>query len=62
MSEPHFYRLRKEAVGTTGDPNCEALCGRDLLTLVLRWSNSKLRWYGDPRRLLEAHFASPERT
>ena len=42
MNEPHFYRLRKEAVGEIGCPGSRTeICGRDFLSLVPGVSNSK---------------------
>ena len=45
MSEPHFYRLRKEAVGEIRVPSSRTeICGRDIYSLVLGVSNSKSTW------------------
>ena len=42
MSEPHFYRLRKETVRKVGDRgSATEICGRDFFSLVPGVSNSK---------------------
>jgi hypothetical protein len=38
---PHFYRLRKEAIGKDWRRSATEICGRDSLSLVLCISNSK---------------------
>jgi len=46
---PHFYRLRKEAVGKGWVPgSATERCERDSLRLVLRVSNSNETWERTP--------------